>query len=180
MRKFIFHLEIEELIKKSIKGNPKAQRLLMENVGARLHYVCQRYATNGVTSEDILQDSLIQIFQKLELFDSNKGNFYAWTKTITVRIALRLVQQNQKFLYTNIDEVYGDEISFTPRDDISQGELLKIIDALDEPQRTIFNLNCIEGYQHDEIAKMLDIKESTCRSHLRRAKIKLREQIENF
>ena len=173
-------MDIEELIRESIKGSSKAQRMLMETVGPRINCVCFRYATGGVTSDDILQDALIKIFEKLELYDPAKGHFFAWSKTITIRIALRLVQQNKKFLYTDIEEVHGEEISFTPRDDISQEELLKIIDELEEPQRTIFNLNCIEGFQHNEIAEMLDIKESTCRSHLRRAKIKLQKQIENW
>lgn len=152
----------------------------MEEIGPRLNYVCQRYASDELSSEDILQESLIQIFSKLKQFDPEKGNFFAWCKTVTIRIALRLLQQNRKFVYTDISEVHSEEVSYTPNDALSTQELQNLVDEIEEPQRTIFNLYCIEGYSHQEIAELLKINESTCRSYLRRTKLKLQSEIEKL
>lgn len=59
-------------------------------------------------------------------------------------------------------------------DIISQMDYQRIRSLLDQMPvgyRTVFNLFVIEGYQYDEIAEMLQIKETTCRSQLFRAKI---------
>ena len=57
--------------------------------------------------------------------------------------------------------------------------LLKIIQELPDRYRLIFNLYVVDGYSHKEIAKMLEINEGTSKSNLARAKMILKEKIQN-
>ena len=57
-------------------------------------------------------------------------------------------------------------------------DLYAVIQGLPKGYRTIFNMYVVDGYSHDEIAKELNITESTSRSQLTKARKMLREQIE--
>ncbi|HEV2481568.1 MAG TPA: sigma-70 region 4 domain-containing protein, partial [Puia sp.] len=63
---------------------------------------------------------------------------------------------------------------------LSAEELLKLIGALPEGYRIVFNLYVLEGYDHNEIAAMLDINAATSRSQLSKARKVLQTQIENL
>jgi RNA polymerase sigma-70 factor (ECF subfamily) len=56
-------------------------------------------------------------------------------------------------------------------------EILKCIQELSPAYRSVFNLYVIEGYSHKEVADILNITESTSRSNLVKARIKLREML---
>jgi RNA polymerase sigma-70 factor (ECF subfamily) len=60
---------------------------------------------------------------------------------------------------------------------MSTEEILKCIQELSPAYRSVFNLYVIEGYSHKEIADILNITESTSRSNLVKARIKLREML---
>jgi RNA polymerase sigma-70 factor (ECF subfamily) len=64
--------------------------------------------------------------------------------------------------------------------DYTQDELFKIIDALPEGYKMVFNLYAIEGYKHKEIADMLNINQNTSKSQYSRAKEKIRQQLEQI
>ena len=57
----------------------------------------------------------------------------------------------------------------------SQQEILEAIQQLTPAYRTVFNLYILEGYSHKEIADLLNITESTSRSNLVKARLKLKE-----
>ncbi|MFX8577836.1 sigma factor-like helix-turn-helix DNA-binding protein, partial [Acinetobacter baumannii] len=60
---------------------------------------------------------------------------------------------------------------------LGEEDLLKLINALPDGYRIVFNLNVIEGYSHEEIAKELNIQPSTSRSQLVKARKMLQQQI---
>jgi len=84
--------------------------------------------------------------------------------------------RNEVFLSLVEDHVVEDvEIEY---DDISIDYLMKIIQELPDRYRLVFNLNVIDGYSHQKIASMLNIKVGTSKSNLHRARMILKEKIE--
>ena len=141
--------------------------------------VCNRYARNSADAEDILQDSFIKVFDKIYQFKS-EGSFEGWIRRIVVNTALK------KYSLRRYEkEVPGYEV--TDRDESilepsgyghwTEKDLLALVNNLPDGYRIIFNLYVIEGYQHDEIAAMLNIQPGTSRSQLVKARNMLQKQI---
>ena len=74
----------------------------------------------------------------------------------------------------SIDQIGFDDLIIS---EISASELLKLVQDLPNSLRAVFNLFAIEGYSHKEVAKMMDISESTSRSQYVRAKQLLQSRI---
>jgi len=169
----------EELIKKSIEGSNKAQKLLYDKYAGRLMGVCLRYANNAEEAQDILQDGFIKIFEKLSFYE-HKGSFEGWIRRIVVNTALDQIRKNRNDKYTI--EMDAVEYKITSSDDVmaklAAEDLLKILQKIPSGYRAIFNMYAIEGYSHKEIAKELEISVNTSKSQYSRAKGFLRKVIE--
>lgn len=141
--------------------------------------VCHRYARNAADAEDILQDAFMKVYDKLGQFKF-EGSFEGWIRKIVVNTALK------KYSLSRYDkEVVGYELK--DRDEgmmepaaynhLTEKDLMVLINNLPDGYRVIFNLYVIEGYQHDEIAAMLNIQPGTSRSQLVKARMMLQKQI---
>ena len=169
-----------ELIKGCIKRDPACQRLLFEQFAGKMMTVCLRYAHDSMEAEDMMQDGFIRVFNYIDQFKF-EGSFEGWIRRIIVNSALKHLQKKR----LNFKEI-NDSTQDAPRIDsyaysnLGEDELMKLINQLPDGYRTIFNLNVIEGYSHEEIAKMLDIQPSTSRSQLVKARKMLQTQILNL
>lgn len=86
--------------------------------------------------------------------------------------------RNQTFLSLVNEDVAEDYEVEIEEDHVSMDYLLKIIQELPDRYRLVFNLYVIDGYSHAEIAEMLTINVGTSKSNLARARMILKEKIE--
>jgi len=163
-------------IKRSIKGDQQAQRLLYERYAPKMLSVCRQYIKDLHFAEDVMINGFIKVFQNLEAF-KGLGSFEGWIRTIMVRESINHLRKKQ-FV------VYDEELFEVQHEGNHQGgELLDVeyvqhlIDALPEGYKTVFLLCAIEGYGHQEIAKMLEISEGTSKSQLFKARKMLQENL---
>jgi RNA polymerase sigma-70 factor (ECF subfamily) len=169
-----------ELIKGCIKQESACQRLLFEQYAGKMMTVCLRYAHDSMEAEDMLQEGFIRVFNYIDQFKF-EGSFEGWIRRVVVNTALKHLQK-KRLVFTEIN----DNNQQTPKlesyaySNLGEEELMKLINQLPTGYRTIFNLNIIEGYSHEEIAKMLDIQPSTSRSQLVKARKMLQNQILNL
>ena len=139
--------------------------------------VCRRYACDQNEAEDMLQDAFIKVFTHLDQYRS-EGPLEGWIRRIVIHSALKILQK-KRIRFTEI----ALETEALPSTDINvlsamgAAELLKLISALPDGYRVVFNLYVIEGYDHNEIAALLDISPATSRSQLLKARRALRDQI---
>jgi RNA polymerase sigma factor (sigma-70 family) len=166
-----------ELIKGCIKQDPTCQRMLFEHHAGKMMGVCLRYANDNMEAEDMLQDAFIKVFQYISQFKF-EGSFEGWIRRIVVNTAIRHLER-KKMSFKEIDDHHADLPSIDPSafNYLGEEDLLKLIGALPEGYRMVFNLSVIEGYSHDEIAKMLNIQAGTSRSQLVKARKMLQTQI---
>ena len=98
-----------------------------------------------------------------------------------VNVALKILRKKRLEFYE-----INDKTANAPRMDnyafsnLGEADLMKLIQELPSGYRTVFNLNVIEGYSHDEIGKMLSIEPSTSRSQLVKARKLLQAKIEKL
>lgn len=142
--------------------------------------ICLRYAANEDEAEDVLQESFIRAFKKLDSY-SQKNPLGAWLRKITVNTALEQYRKNKslKSLSVLFD---SSEVNGVVEDDaieqLELEDLLGKIQSLPVGFRTVFNLYAVEGYNHKEIGELLGISEGTSKSQYSRARMLLRSMIE--
>ena len=144
--------------------------------------ICSRYMVNNEDVKDVLQDSFLKIFSGIASFEyRGRGSLKGWITKITVNETLKFLQKNNRFEFVEISEQEHDKPDEEPDvDALPSSVLFNLIRELPDGYRTIFNLYVIENKSHKEIAKLLDIKESTSASQLHRAKSLLATKIRQY
>lgn len=176
---FTLKLEAEEreFIRACVARERWAQRNLYEDYYGVLMGVCLRYTNNSDDAMDVLHDGFIKIFRNIAKYQPGTS-LVAWMRRIMVNTAIDYYRKQARRRTEDISQAYGvqsrepNAISL-----MSAEEVLVIIQKLSPAYRAVFNLYVIEGYPHKEIAKILDITESTSRSNLVKARIKLKEML---
>ena len=169
---------IERLLHECKKNNTQAQEQLYKLLAPKLFTVCLKYSRNHEEAQDNLQESFLIIFDKLKQF-KNEGSFEGWAKRLVVNYVLQQYRKQGTFLELVSDNIFVVEEIEIEDESITMEFLLKIIQELPDRYRLVFNLYAVDGYSHKEIAKMLEINEGTSKSNLARAKMILKEKIQN-
>jgi len=173
----------EELIEGCKKGNSKAQKELYSRYSGAMLGISMRYCREKSDAEDVLQEAFIRIFRYIVKFEGrNKGSLSAWIKTIVINTTLSHNRNNLKHHFTeDVDNVQiGENPVFDTLNDVDESKLkvqkiLNSIQKLPDGYRAVFNLYCLEGYSHKEIAKILNVTENTSKSQLSKARKYLRK-----
>jgi RNA polymerase sigma-70 factor (ECF subfamily) len=171
-------LDLKQLINDCKKDNRKAQEQLYRLYSPKLFAVCLKYSRNYAEAQDNLQDGFILIFKKIEQF-SFKGSFDGWLKRVMINHVLQQYR-NQTFLSLVNEDIADDHEVEIEDDSITMDYLLKIIQELPDRYRLVFNLYVIDGFSHAEIGEMLTITVGTSKSNLARARMILKEKIEQY
>ncbi len=156
----------------------KAQAELYQLFAPKMYAVCLRYARDTFEAEDMLQQGFIKVFTKSALFDGT-GVLEGWIRRIMVNTAIEGYRKN-KLSFISTDQVSTTELAehaTLQLNNLDYKDLLNLIKDLPLGYKTVFNLYAIEGYNHREIAEMLQISEGNSKSQLSRARQWLRERI---
>lgn len=169
-------MSLELLIEKCKKNDAKAQGELYMLFSSKLFSLCLKYSRNYAEAEDNLQDAFLIIFKKISQFE-NRGAFEGWIKRITINSVLQ--KYRGKSVLNIVNEEKIEDVAIEIEDeDVSIDFLLKCIQELPDRYRLVFNLYVLDGYSHKEIAEMLDISNGTSKSNLARARMLLKEKVE--
>jgi RNA polymerase sigma-70 factor (ECF subfamily) len=165
------------ILAECIDNQPKAQKQLFDLLAPKMYSVCLRYAKDEDEAKDILQESFVKVYKNLEKFE-HKGSFEGWVKRIFINTSIEFYRKNQKQkIVDRIDDVTEKSIDSHTISLLKTADLMKLVNRLPNGYRTVFNLFAIEGYSHDEIAKLLNISENTSKSQLHKARLHLQEWV---
>lgn len=170
------------IVKGCLKGERKAQRELYSLTSNFMYGVILRYVRDEAYATDIMQDSFVKVYSKLHTYDSTKAAITTWMHSIAVRTAINHLRKRHNY-FLDIEESGASSsgaVMNTGLEGLEAEHILQLITQLPDIQRTIFNLNVVEGYSHREISEQLSIPEATSRSYLSRAKTTLKNKIETM
>ncbi len=164
-------MQLEDIIQGCKEGNRTSQDALVQKFAPGLLSLCIRYTSDYDLGRDALQESFIKIFQYIHQYQG-KGAFEGWMRKIAVHTALSVkkkfcilqfdeVSEAEAWQYASIPDVYAD---------MNTENIIALLNQLPETLYLVFNLYVVEGYQHNEIAEMLNITESTSRASLCKAR----------
>lgn len=162
-------------VEKAMKGHSSAQKQLYQLYSRAMFNICCRMMNNQTDAEDMLQEAFIEAFRRLDTFRF-ESTFGAWLKRITINKCINELKRRRIQLeYT--DHTPGieplDDTDEPPEPSLSAERIRHAMALLPDGYRVVFSLYLLEGYDHEEIASILNISESTSKSQLMRAKKKI-------
>ena len=169
--------EERDFIQACVARERWAQRKLYEDYYGPLMGLCLRYADNQDDALDILHDGYIKVFRHIGKYQPGTS-LIAWMRRIMVNTAIDYYRKKTRRRTEDLDEAQGIQ-SHEPGavSQMATETILGCIQQLSPAYRSVFNLYVIEGFSHKEIADILSITESTSRSNLVKARLKLREML---
>lgn len=178
--------EIVDLVERSLARERQAQKQLYQRYSRSMFNVCLRLMGDHAEAEDMLQEAFVDAFQNLHRYHREVA-FGAWLKRLTINRCLKTLEK-RKLLTESLDDYQTEQIagsehqktSFDSEEEerYSMEMIRKAIAALPDGYRVVFSLYAVEGYDHEEIAQIMNISESTSKSQYHRAKIKVRSLLE--
>ncbi len=167
------------LVTAAQRGDDRAfERLYRSHVG-RIHAVVFRLVADPAQAEELTQDVFVRVWQRLATF-RGESTFGTWLH----RLAVNVVLSDRRSAWRRMKRVTpsGDLVELqAPAPPVTPGLKLDLdaaIAALPPGARTVFVLHAIEGYQHDEIARLTGIAPGTSKAQLFRARRLLQEALD--
>ena len=172
-----------DLVRRAQQGDSDAFASLFYAHKPRIYSVCLRMTNNTAEAEDLTQDAFLQVYRKLSTFRGDSA-LSTWLYRIAVNTVLMHFRK-KALRQISLDEPYNQDARLVRREYGSKDErltgsvdriaLTRAIRELPAGYRTIFLLHEVEGYEHQEIAQLLDCSVGNSKSQLHKAKLRIRE-----
>ena len=174
------------LVEQALSGNQQASYKLYKLHVQAMYNTCFRIVDNKLDAEDILQESFASAFCNLEKF-KGEVSFGAWLKQIVINKSINFVRNRKNWLVItdNLPETEDELDDIDVSEDNTINNILpemifEAIKSLPEKAKIVFSLYLLEGYQHKDISRMMDISESTSKSQYQRARKLLQDILLNM
>jgi RNA polymerase sigma-70 factor (ECF subfamily) len=168
-----------ELCQLAAEGSLEAFELVYQRYHRRTYSLCLRMTNSQTEAEDLTQEVFIQLFRKIGSFRGDSA-FSTWLHRLTINQVLmhfrRRSVKNEKTSETG--DMPEQTVSGTANPNkmpvIDRIALKNAIGELPNGYRNVFVLHDVEGFEHEEVARMLGISVGTSKSQLHKARLKLR------
>ncbi len=181
--------DVQLCIRKVVDGDSRAFEEIVVTYQKRIYYTILQVVMNHDDTDDVLQETFIKAFTKLDTYDSQYP-FYPWLYRIAINTALNHQKKKARQRAMSLDDldgnVYSVELSESPRQnyELEGDELadkLKLaLESIPIEQRVVFTLRVNDGLSYQEISDTLDISIGTVMSRLSRAREKLRSLLVGY
>jgi RNA polymerase sigma-70 factor (ECF subfamily) len=172
---------LESLIQRSCAGEAEAMEALYNRFNRPLFNLIYRYTSNREVAEDLLQDVFLKIFTRLHEL-RNVETFIGWMYRIAVNTCFGYLRETRgqvrrTIALNDVKRGVGEDTGQSS-DRFLKKALDDAIQSLPGRMRTIFLLHEVQGFKHEEIAPMLGCSVGTSKSQLFKARMKIRERLE--
>jgi len=190
-----------ELVRMAQKGDKRAFALLVKQYESAVYGFAFKVCRNEEKAAETLQDTFVNVYRKLDQFNG-KSKFSTWLyQIVTNNCLMKRRRSKMDESSVSMDSVEGREddseheghaapvhamISFkqTPQDEVVNKELRDLLDSailkLPMEQRIAFVLRDVEGRSAEEAAKILKVSVPAVKSRLRRARVFLRAELQEY
>jgi RNA polymerase sigma-70 factor, ECF subfamily len=178
----------KDTIRLAQEGDAAAFEQLYRRYSGRVYALCLRMVRNDSEAEDLTQEAFMLLFRKIHTF-RGEARFSTWLHRLTVNLVLMRLRK-KRHPEVSLDETLepGEEDS-KPRIELGGPDLRlsgvvdhmnlsRAIEQLPDGYKEMFILHDVEGYEHNEIAKMLCCTSGNSKSQLYKARLRLRELLQ--
>jgi len=177
-----------EAIRLAQQGDPAAFERIYRLHSRRVYALCLRMVGNTAEAEDLTQEAFLQLFRKIQTFRGESA-FSTWLHRLSVNVVLMRLRK-KSLPETSLEETTEpDEETGGPRKDfgapdlrlsgsIDRVNLQRAIEQLPPGYRTAFVLHDVQGYEHNEIADIMECSIGNSKSQLHKARTRLRKLLQ--
>lgn len=172
----------QELVSLLTQHNEQSFSYLYDNYSGALFGIIKNIIPDEETVRDVLQEVFVNIWKKIDLYDSSKGRLFTWMMNVARNAAIDKLRSRSyqdalknRSIPENVDINIPEAATIQQTDDIG---LRKILTKLKEDHRVLIELSYFQGFTHEEIAKSLDIPLGTVKTRIRSALTNLRTMIQ--
>jgi RNA polymerase sigma-70 factor, ECF subfamily len=174
------------LVERAKRGDEEAFATLYDLHKKRVYSVCLQMSRNVADAEDLTQEAFLQVFRSVNSFRGDSA-FSTWLYRIAVNTVLMKLRRRKAPPTVSLDEPVSNDMPSLKRDvgkadpslrgAIDRIALRRATEELPAGCRQIFDLHEVKGYQHHEIAELLQCSIGNSKSQLHKAKMKMREML---
>ncbi len=177
-----------EAIRLAQQGDAAAFERLYRLHSRRVYALCLRMVGNPAEAEDLMQEAFLQLFRKIGTFRGESA-FSTWLHRMSVNVVLMKLRK-KSLPETSLDEfTEPDEENGGPKRDVGAPDpkmlgsvdrvnLERAVDQLPPGYKQIFVLHDVQGYEHNEIAEIMNCSIGNSKSQLHKARMRLRELLQ--
>lgn len=172
-----------ELAQAASKGDMFSFEEIYQRHHRRVYAICLRMLQNAAEAEDLTQDVFIQLYRKIGSFRGDSA-FTTWLHRLTVnQVLMHFRKRTVKFEKTTEEgetpvQIVGGTENPRKMPIVDKIALENAIEQLPEGYKNVFVLHDIEGYEHEEVARILGCSVGTSKSQLHKARLKLRKLLQ--
>lgn len=172
-----------ELTQLAAGGNMPAFEEIYNRHHRRVYSICLRMLQNATEAEDLTQDVFIQLHRKIGSFRGDSA-FTTWLHRLTVnQVLMHFRKRNVKFEKTTEEgetpvQIVGGTENPRKMPIVDKIAIENAIEQLPPGYRNVFVLHDVEGYEHEEVARILGCSVGTSKSQLHKARLKLRKLLQ--
>lgn len=181
-------VDYTEAVEKAKQGDQQAKEVLYIETCQHMFFLAKSIVKSDEEAMDIIHDSYICVFQKLDNI-KNAAGFKSYLRT-TVANRCKNYLRKKKPLYLSDMTEDGTELELEDTDGVIPGELVgnedviecvrRVVESLPEEQRMCVILRYYDEMSLQEIADTLEVSLGTVKSRLSRASKKMRDEIERL
>lgn len=170
-------MNIDHAISLIKSKDQKGLMFLYDNYASALNGIIVRIVNSEALSEEILQETFLKIWNKIDTYDSSKSTIFTWMARIARNAAidqrrLKKFEHAQNVVSLN-PVIHGSSFSSSH----AKLDVEKLMSKLDEKYRVILDHIYLYGYSHTEVAEKLELPLGTVKSRLRKSILILREEL---
>jgi RNA polymerase sigma-70 factor (ECF subfamily) len=177
--------DLQDIIKRIKKGDQAAFRSIVEEYRQQAFSMAFRIVCNEEEARDVVQESFIKIWLKIETYDMTQ-QFSTWLYKIVANSAIDRMRQIKRHNLVNIEKVISKidhlnlDITQMEDDNMETARLIRwIAEGLPEKQQMVFILRDLQGIDSPEVQQILNLSETTVKSNLYHARRAIREKLLN-
>jgi len=172
------------LVQRAQRGDEQAFATLFQLHKKRVYSVCLQMTKDVADAEDLTQEAFMQVFRSVNSFRGDSA-FSTWLYRVAVNTVLMKLRRRKSPPVLSLDEPVSTDSPSLKREvgkqdpslsgAIDRIALRRALEELPGGCRQIFDLHEVEGYQHHEIAELLQCSIGNSKSQLHKAKMKMRD-----
>ena len=177
-----------EAIRLAQQGDAGAFERIYRLHSRRVYALCLRMVGNTAEAEDLTQDAFLQLFRKIGTFRGESA-FSTWLHRLAVNVVLMKLRKKTLAATSLEESTDPEDESNGPRREIGAPDLLltgsidrvhleRAIEQLPPGYRQVFVLHDIQGFEHNEIAGLMECSIGNSKSQLHKARMRLRELLQ--
>jgi len=164
------------LVKNLKKGREEAYRQIVEEYGNRLLRTCYLILKDREEAEDVVQETFIKVFQKVETFKEKSG-LYTWIYTIALNLSRDRLRKKQDIIMIEDEWIGNNDVESYVEKNINKEILRNELFEMNSLYREVLVLFYFEELSIKEISNLLNEKEGTIKSKLSRGRNILKESL---